>query len=51
MRDDTERLQDILESIERIERYAKAGKPVFEQQELLYRLISYLFPLILTIVL
>ena len=41
MRDDTERLRDIFESIERIEKYAKAGKLVFEQQELIQSWIIY----------
>lgn len=35
MRSDTERLQDILEAIERLEKYAVQGKRVFEQQELI----------------
>ncbi len=35
MRDDTERLRDILEAIERVEKYARQGKTVFEQQELM----------------
>ena len=35
MRSDTERLQDILEAIERLEKYAVQGRRVFEQQELI----------------
>jgi len=35
MRDSTERLRDILEAIERIERYAVRGKAAFEQDELI----------------
>jgi len=35
MRDDWGRLQDILEAIERIEKYAKKGKGQFEQDELI----------------
>lgn len=35
MRSDIERLQDILEAIERLEKYAVQGKRVFEQQELI----------------
>lgn len=35
MRDDRERLRDILEAIERIERYAIQGRFVFEQNELI----------------
>jgi uncharacterized protein with HEPN domain len=35
MRNDQERLQDILETIERIERYAPDGQHRFEQDELL----------------
>jgi uncharacterized protein with HEPN domain len=41
MRDDTERLRDILESIERIEKYANDGKAVFERQELIQIWIVY----------
>ncbi|MBE8992941.1 DUF86 domain-containing protein [Microcystis aeruginosa] len=32
MRDDPERLRDILEAIERVEKYARPGKTVFEQR-------------------
>lgn len=35
MRDDRERLLDILEAIERIEHYARRGRKAFEQDELL----------------
>jgi uncharacterized protein with HEPN domain len=35
MRDDREKLQDILEAIERIERYAMQGRQAFEQNELI----------------
>ena len=35
MRDDREKLQDILEAIERIERYSKLGKSNFEENELI----------------
>ena len=35
MRDDRERLFDILEAIERIERYAQQGQAAFEAQELI----------------
>lgn len=35
MRDDRERLLDILEAIERIERYTGRGRPAFEHDELL----------------
>ncbi|XGV95658.1 MAG: DUF86 domain-containing protein [Leptolyngbya sp. BL-A-14] len=35
MRDDREKLQDILEAIERIERYAIRGRQAFEQDELI----------------
>jgi uncharacterized protein with HEPN domain len=35
MRDDREKLQDILEAIERIERYAVQGRQAFEQNELI----------------
>ncbi|QQS45939.1 MAG: DUF86 domain-containing protein [Acidobacteriota bacterium] len=35
MRDDRERLLDIQEAIERIEKYASQGREVFEQDELI----------------
>lgn len=35
MRSDREKLQDILEAVERIERYASQGKQAFEQNELI----------------
>ncbi len=35
MRDDQGRLQDILEAIERIEKYAVRGKRAFDEDELL----------------
>ena len=35
MRDDRERLFDILEAIERIEKYASKGRPAFEDDELI----------------
>jgi uncharacterized protein with HEPN domain len=35
MRDDREKLQDILEAIERIDRYAAQGRQAFEQDELI----------------
>ncbi|MFQ6132407.1 MAG: DUF86 domain-containing protein [Armatimonadota bacterium] len=35
MRDDRARLQDILEAIERIERYAKKGRDAFQSDELI----------------
>lgn len=35
MRDDSQRLEDILEAIRRIERYTAAGKPEFEKNELI----------------
>ncbi|KAM3090315.1 DUF86 domain-containing protein [Phormidesmis sp. 146-35] len=41
MRNDRERLHDILEAILRIERYAKQGKEAFEQDELIQTWISY----------
>lgn len=34
MRDDTERLRDILEAIAQIERYAMQGRATFDQEEL-----------------
>lgn len=36
MRDDRSRLQDILDAIKRIERYAKRGRRVFEDDELVH---------------
>lgn len=43
MRDDTERLRDILEAIGRIERYAGAGTAAFEHNELIQNwVIHYL---------
>lgn len=36
MRDDRSRLQDILGAIKRIERYAKRGRRVFEEDELIH---------------
>jgi uncharacterized protein with HEPN domain len=36
MRDDRSRLQDILDAIKRIERYAKRGRRVFEEDELVH---------------
>jgi uncharacterized protein with HEPN domain len=35
VRDDRERLRDVLEAIERIERYASRGRSVFEEDELI----------------
>lgn len=35
MRDDRARLQDILEAVERIERYAKKGRDAFQSDELI----------------
>lgn len=37
MRNDREKLQDILEAIERIDRYAVQGRQAFEQNELILR--------------
>ncbi len=34
MRDDRERLRDVMEAIERIEKYARRGKEEFENNEL-----------------
>jgi uncharacterized protein with HEPN domain len=36
MRDDRGRLQDILDAIKRVERYAKRGRSVFEEDELVH---------------
>jgi uncharacterized protein with HEPN domain len=36
MRDDRGRLQDILDAIKRIERYAKRGRRAFEDDELVH---------------
>ena len=35
MRSERERLLDIMEAIERIERYAEQGKPAFEANEVI----------------
>lgn len=46
MRDDRSRLQDILEAIERIEKYAARGRAAFEQDELVQTwIIHYLMVL------
>jgi len=43
MRDDRERLLDIQEAIERIERYAQRGRDAFEQDELIQNwIVSHL---------
>ena len=34
MRDDATRIQDALEAIERIEKYAARGRPIFDEDEL-----------------
>lgn len=36
MRDDRGRLHDLLDAINRIERYAKRGRRVFEEDELIH---------------
>lgn len=36
MRDDRDRLQDILDAIKNIERYAKRGRRLFEEDELVH---------------
>jgi uncharacterized protein with HEPN domain len=41
MRDDNERLQDIIEAIEQLEKYSRQGKTVFKQQELIQIWIIY----------
>ena len=41
MRDDNERLHDISEAIERLEKYARRGKTVLEQQELIQTWVIY----------
>jgi uncharacterized protein with HEPN domain len=41
VRNDCERLHDILEAIIRIERYAEQGKGTFEQDELIQTWIAY----------
>ena len=41
MRNDVERLRDILEAIERLEKYANQGKTVFEQEELIQTWVIY----------
>jgi len=46
MRDDRERLLDILEAVERIERYAARGRQAFERDELVQIWIVYHFQVI-----
>ena len=46
MRDDRERLSDIQEAIERIEKYAAQGRDVFEQNELVQTWIVHHFQII-----
>ncbi|MGB5634148.1 MAG: DUF86 domain-containing protein [Waterburya sp.] len=41
MRDDKERLRDIIEAIEQLEKYSQRGKTVFKQQELIQIWIIY----------
>jgi len=41
MRDDRERLLDIQEAVERIERYAARGRKAFEQDELIQTWVLY----------
>jgi uncharacterized protein with HEPN domain len=41
MRDDHERLLDILEAIERIDRYAVRGREAFERDELIQNWITH----------
>lgn len=41
MRDDRERLLDIVEAIERIERYAEKGREEFERDELIQTWVVY----------
>lgn len=46
MRSDEERLQDILEAITRIQRYAVQGRPAFDQDELIQTWIVHHLQLI-----
>ena len=41
MRDDDERLRDILEAIERIEKYASRGREAFDADELIQTWVLY----------
>ena len=41
MRDDLERLQDMLDAIARIEKYTQQGREAFEQQELIQTWMIY----------
>ena len=43
MRDDRERLLDILEAIERINKYASQGRPAFEDDELIQTWVLHHF--------
>ena len=42
MRDDDERLRDILEAIERIEKYASRGREAFDVDELIQTWVLYI---------
>ena len=46
MRDDRERLLDIVEAIERIEKYASEGRAAFEENELIQTWIVHHLQLI-----
>jgi uncharacterized protein with HEPN domain len=37
MRDDPERLRDILEAVERIEKYSTRGRPAIDEDELIQK--------------
>jgi uncharacterized protein with HEPN domain len=50
MRDDRERLLDILEAIERIDRYAIRGREAFEHDELIQNRITHQLQIIGSVV-
>ncbi|MCE3224637.1 MAG: hypothetical protein K0S58_2817 [Nitrospira sp.] len=43
MRDNRDRLQDILDAIKKIERHAKRGRVVFEEDELVHTWMIHTF--------
>jgi uncharacterized protein with HEPN domain len=46
LRDDRDRLQDILDAIKRIKRYGKRGRRVFEEDELVHAWMIHYFQII-----
>ncbi len=46
MREDRDRLQDILDAIKKIDRYAKRGRRLFEEDELVHTWMIHLIQII-----